>query len=108
LQTIIQYRSFRTIHGEMTQTEGLMSLLRAAPSPRPEIKRRFSGPKKRFAAAMNPGRQRAKTTLFFTFFGRGFAFWTASKAPHTPQRSPGLPLHPAHRRWFHRLVSCNI
>ncbi|GHV74603.1 ISAs1 family transposase [Spirochaetia bacterium] len=116
LQTIIQYRSFRTIHGEMTQTdryyisntdmsaeefyrcirehwsienklhwsldvifgedaahvtkdhgpenlnimrkmaqtEGLMSLLRAAPSPRPEIKRKFSGPKKRFAAAMNP------------------------------------------------------
>jgi hypothetical protein len=31
-----------------------LSLLRAAPSPRPEIKRKFSGPKKRFAAAINP------------------------------------------------------
>jgi hypothetical protein len=39
---------------QTVQTCGLMSLLRAAPSPRPEIKRKFSGPKKRFAAAMNP------------------------------------------------------
>ncbi|GHU60559.1 putative transposase YncI [Spirochaetia bacterium] len=111
LQTIIQYRSFRTIHGEMKETDRYyisnadmsaeefyrcirehwsiennlhwsldvifgedaahvtkdhgpenlnimrkmaLSLLRAAPSPRPEIKRKFSGPKKRFAAALNP------------------------------------------------------
>jgi hypothetical protein len=111
LKTIIQYRSFRPIQGEMTRSDRYyinnadmsaeefyrcirghwsienklhwsldvifgedaarvtkghgaenlnimrkmaLSLLRAAPSPRPEIKRKFSGPKKCFAAAVNP------------------------------------------------------
>jgi predicted transposase YbfD/YdcC len=121
LKTIIQYRSFRTVKGETTQTDryyisntemsarelygilrghwsienGLhwsldvlfgedrarvtkehapenlntlrkmaLSRLRAASSPRPTDKKKITGPKRRFTAAMNPG------YMFTVLFGK--------------------------------------
>ena len=41
-----------------------LSLLRAAPNPRPMGKKRMTGPKKRFTAAMNPD------YMFTVIFGK--------------------------------------
>jgi hypothetical protein len=41
-----------------------LSLLRAAPTPRPEGKKKTTGPKRRFTASMNPG------YMFTVLFGK--------------------------------------